>query len=126
MTLRSTISLEFPDGSVRQIVNHSAGYIDITGSLLSEYYTDFAKLRQLVELGDIHELEKSISDVSALGNQPRVFINFADYVKNHDYEGCEYILRSDGKWYVSSMIVTEDKYVSLSEAVELDKTATFC
>jgi len=29
------------------------------------------------------------------------FTNFQDYVENHQYEEFEYILRTDGQWYVS-------------------------
>ena len=35
------------------------------------------------------------------GTQRKRFADFKDYKKEHQYEEFEYILRNDGKWYVS-------------------------
>ena len=35
------------------------------------------------------------------GTQRKRFADFSDYKKEHQYEEYEYILRTDGKWYVS-------------------------
>lgn len=35
------------------------------------------------------------------GTQRKRFADFKDYKKEHQYEEFEYILRTDGKWYVS-------------------------
>ena len=36
------------------------------------------------------------------GTQAKYFSDFADYKKNHQCEEFEYILRTDGNWYVST------------------------
>lgn len=36
------------------------------------------------------------------GTQRKRFADFKDYKKEHQYEEFEYILRTDGKWYVSN------------------------
>ena len=41
-------------------------------------------------------------DRGETGVNARYFKDFADYKKNHQYEEFEYILRTDGKWYVST------------------------
>jgi hypothetical protein len=46
------------------------------------------------------------------GTNARYFKDFADYEQNHQYEEYEYILRTDGVWYVNQ----GDKYEPLMEA----------
>jgi len=41
-------------------------------------------------------------DRGETGVQAKKFKDFEDYVANHQYEEYEYILRTDGKWYVST------------------------
>ena len=49
------------------------------------------------------------------GTQRKRFADFHDYKKEHQYEEYEYILRTDGKWYVS-YYETNGEYVSLETA----------
>lgn len=58
-------------------------------------------------------------DRGETGVAARVFKSFADYKKNHQYEEYEYILRSNGLWYVS----TGKVYGLLVEALELEPAA---
>jgi hypothetical protein len=122
MATRSTIALEFADGSVGQVYCHWDGYLDHNGKILFEQYQDPFKLQKLIDLGDLsslrnevnpepyraHTFDNSQEDVCVFygrdrgetGVNARYFKDFADYKANHQYEEFEYILRTDGKWYV--------------------------
>jgi hypothetical protein len=56
MATRSTIALEFADGTVQQVYSHWDGYIDCNGKILFEHYQDPFKVRDLIDLGDISSL----------------------------------------------------------------------
>jgi hypothetical protein len=133
MATRSTIALEFADGSVGQVYAHWDGYLAHNGKILFENYSDPFKLQKLIDLGDVSTLGTEIGDKHPFDNpysygtpayeahkeqfgnmckfygrdrgedstHARYFKDFADYVQNHQYEEYEYILRTDGKWYVN-------------------------
>ena len=139
MGTRSTIALEFADGTVQQVYCHWDGYLSHNGKILHESYSDPFKLQRLLDLGGISSLDKEIgtqhnfSDrlegVTTFYTRDRgesltieKFASFADYVENHQYEEFEYILRQvDGKavWFVSE----GGKYITLTEAFEKEKEA---
>jgi hypothetical protein len=56
MATRSTIALEFADGTVGQVYCHWDGYLANNGAILFENYKDPFKLRELIDLGDISSL----------------------------------------------------------------------
>lgn len=146
MATRSTIALEFADGSVGQIYCHWDGYLDHNGKILLENYTDPFKLQELIDLGDLSSLGADIGEKHEFDNphkygtpeweawqdakrgvctfygrdrgedgiNARYFKDFADYKANHQYEEYEYILRTDGNWYVFSY---EGEYRLLTEAL---------
>ena len=60
MGTRSTIALEFADGTVQQVYCHWDGYLSHNGKILAEHYSDPFKLRDLIDLGGISSLGKSI------------------------------------------------------------------
>jgi hypothetical protein len=60
MGTRSTIALEFADGTVEQVYCHWDGYLENNGKILRDHYTDPFKLRDLIDLGDISSLGKEI------------------------------------------------------------------
>ena len=130
MATRSTIALEFADGTVGKVYCHWDGYLDNNGKILFQHYQDPFKLRDLIDLGDISSLGISIGrkhafspfegdkadydaamaegattfygrDRGETGTGAKKFKDFEDYKKNHQYEEYEYILRKDGQWYVS-------------------------
>ena len=121
MATRSTIALEYADGTVDQIYCHWDGYLEHNGRILQEHYKDPFKVRKLMDLGDVsslapsiekpagHTFDKSVDgytvfygrDRGETGVGAKRFKDFADYKANHQYEEYEYILRTDGKWYVS-------------------------
>jgi hypothetical protein len=141
MGTRSTIALEYADGTVDQIYCHWDGYLDWNGKMLAEHYADPFKVRQLMDLGDMSTLQPSIGtqhafekapegectfykrDRNESGCEAKKFKDFADYKANHQYEEYEYILRNvDGNavWFVADH---SDRYVPLAEAFEAEKEA---
>lgn len=56
MATRSTIALEYADGTVDQIYCHWDGYLDHNGAILREHYMDPFKVQQLMDLGDMSSL----------------------------------------------------------------------
>ena len=123
MATRSTIALEFADGTVGQVYAHWDGYLDHNGRILLANYQDPFTLQKLIDLGDLsslaeyvtpepyteHTFDKPSPEVCVFYGRdrgetdvgPRYFKDFADYKANHQYEEYEYILRTDGNWYVS-------------------------
>lgn len=142
MGTRSTIALEFADGTVGQVYCHWDGYLEHNGRILQESYSDPFKLRNLIDRGDLSVLGKDVmpepyrehtfnepqEDVCVFygrdrgedGIDAKYFKNFDDYRANHQYEEYEYILRTDGRWYVADH---GDRYVPLAEALVADAVA---
>lgn len=60
MATRSTIALEFADGTVAQVYCHWDGYLDYNGKILQENYTNPFILRDLIDLGDLSSLGPKI------------------------------------------------------------------
>ena len=147
MATRSTIALEFADGTVQQVYCHWDGYLDHNGKILFEHYKDPFKLRDLIDLGDISSLGINIGrkhafspfegdkadheaamaegattfygrDRGETGIEAKKFADFEDYKANHRYEEYEYILRTDGNWYVSKY---DGPYTLLAAALETVK-----
>lgn len=147
MGTRSTIALEYADGTVEQVYCHWDGYLAHNGKILRDYYSNPFILRDLIDLGDISSLGKIIGtkhpfsphgegdkaayeaamaagattfygrDRGEMGVQAKKFASYEDYVKNHQYEEYDYILRNiDGKatWFVSDH---DGAYVTLESAI---------
>ena len=60
MATRSTIALEFADGTIGQVYAHWDGYLAHNGKMLLEYYSNPFILRDLIDLGDISSLRPTI------------------------------------------------------------------
>jgi hypothetical protein len=60
MGTRSTIALEYADGTVEQVYCHWDGYLEHNGKILQEHYTDPFILRDLIDLGDLSSLRSTI------------------------------------------------------------------
>jgi hypothetical protein len=67
MGTRSTIALEFADGTVEQVYCHWDGYLDHNGAILAEHYSDPYKLRDLIDMGDMSSLGKVIGKQHPFG-----------------------------------------------------------
>jgi hypothetical protein len=123
MATRSTIAIEYADGTVDQIYCHWDGYLENNGAILRDHYSDPFKLRELVELGDISSLRPEIGtahpfsqfegkmdgaeydklygdmttfygrDRGETGTGAKRFKDFQEYAREHQREEYEYILR---------------------------------
>jgi hypothetical protein len=137
MGTRSTIALEFADGTVQQVYCHWDGYLEHNGKILQEHYSDPFKLRDLIDLGDMSSLGERIGtqhafekapegectfygrDRNESGCEARKFKDYLDYAENHQYEEYEYILRACGDkavWFVSDH---GKDFVPLTAALEV-------
>ena len=65
MATRSTIALEFADGTVQQIYCHWDGYLEHNGKILFENYSNPFKLRDLIDLGDLSSLRPEVGEKHA-------------------------------------------------------------
>lgn len=120
MATRSTIALEYADGTVDRIYCHWDGYLEHNGKILLEHYTDPFKVQQMMDLGDISSLAASIEQPEGHSFDNAVegytvfygrdrgedfvsakrFRDYDTYRKTAQFEEFNYILRNDGKWYV--------------------------
>jgi len=145
MGTRSTIALEYADGTVGQVYCHWDGYLEHNGMLLYKHYSNPFILRDLMDLGDLSSLRATIGvkhafsqfdlpkeDVEEFvkltedmctfygrdrgedGTGQRMFADYENYVRCHQHEEYEYILRRDGQWYVKCH---EAAYVPLADAL---------
>jgi len=60
MATRSTIALEFADGTIGQVYCHWDGYLAHNGEMLKEYYSNPFVLRDLIDLGSLSSLRPTI------------------------------------------------------------------
>ena len=67
MGTRSTIALEFADGTVEQVYCHWDGYLEHNGKILAEHYSDPFVLRDLIDMGDMSSLGKVIGKQHPFG-----------------------------------------------------------
>jgi hypothetical protein len=105
MGTRSTIALEYADGTVGQIYCHWDGYLSNNGKILLNYYQDPYKVRELLDNGDMSSLDTTVDSSTFYKERGEdcpqtMFKDFPDYIENHQYEEYEYILRQNGEWYV--------------------------
>lgn len=133
MATRSTIALEYADGTVGQVYCHWDGYLEHNGKILLEQYKDPVKVRELLDLGDLSVLGSNIGEKHAFddntvtdctfygrdrgetGIEARRFANFAEYARKAQFEEYNYILRQvngEAVWFVASYN-TKDEFVPL-------------
>lgn len=124
MATRSTIALEFADGTVQQVYCHWDGYLSGVGQQLVEDFSDPFELRELIDGGDMSCIGEPYTnrgeDYEDL--KARVFKDFADYKANGQDEEYDYILRNvAGKatWFVRCY-ATDGEFVTFAEAREAE------
>jgi hypothetical protein len=125
MGTRSTIALEFADGTVEQVYCHWDGYLSGVGAELVSDYSDPFALRELIDGGDMSSIGSPYTD---RGEElcVRKFKDFDDYKANGQDEEYDYILRYiDGKgvWLVRCY-ATDGKFVSFETAREMEELET--
>jgi hypothetical protein len=125
MGTRSTIALEFADGSVSQVYCHWDGYLDNNGELLNKYYMDPFVVRDLVDLGDFSSLRDTVEETAEGAYRERGedcsarrYMDVTEYFDECQQEEYDYILRPvEGTpvWFVRCY-ATQGLWVTLGEA----------
>jgi hypothetical protein len=129
MGTRSTIALEFADGTVEQVYCHWDGYLAHNGKILAGHYINPFKVKELVALGGFSSLEATVEGTAATAYTQRgeelsieKYKDIADYRANVCGEEYDYILcQREGKavWFVRSY-ATNGNWVSLEVAFEME------
>jgi len=130
MSTRSTIARVLKNGTVKQVYCHFDGYLDGVGATLKAHYTDTKKVDKLLKLGDLstlgpelgrkhsfhnpykygtqkyfayqdkHKTKFYARDRGETGTMARVFSNITNFLRNGDRQEFNYIMLTDGRWYI--------------------------
>jgi hypothetical protein len=117
MATRSTIALEFADGTVQQIYCHWDGYLSGVGAQLATDYMDPFKLRDLINEGDTSSIG---SPYSERGEEcpARKYKDIAEYFADCQQEEYDYILRNVNgvaTWFVR-FYATDGEWITMADA----------
>ena len=125
MGTRSTIAIEFADGSVSQVYCHWDGYLSNNGMILQTSYMDPFKVRALVDLGGFSSLRDTVEETAEGAYTQRGedldinrYMNADEYFDCSQQEEYDYILRNvDGKatWFVRCY-ATDGIWATIGEA----------
>lgn len=125
MGTRSTIALEFADGTVSQVYCHWDGYLENNGAILSTHYTDPFKVRALVDLGGFSSLSKTVEETAETAYTKRGeelsvnrFMNRDEYFAECQQEEYDYLLTETTGWLVRCY-ATDGVWTTLQEAEAL-------
>ena len=129
MGTRSTIALEFADGTVEQVYCHWDGYLSNNGKILANHYMNPFKVKELVGLGGFSSLRPTIDETAESAYTQRGEDKDVNKYKNADeYFDCcqqeeyDYILRQvEGKpvWFVRCY-ATDGVWATMSEAIQME------
>ena len=130
MGTRSTIALEFADGTVEQVYCHWDGYLENNGAILAQNYMDPFKVKELLALGGFSSLQNTVEETAEQAYTQRGEELHVNKYKNADeYFDCcqqeeyDYILRNvEGKavWSVRCY-ATDGVWATLGEAKGLQE-----
>ncbi len=125
MGTRSTIALEFADGSVSQVYCHWDGYLDGVGRQLVEDYSNPFELQKVIDQGDMSSIGEPYTDRGESYEDTKAcrFQNFDEYVAECQREEYDYILRNvDGKatWFVRCY-ATGSEWVTIKQAAKAER-----
>lgn len=120
MSTRSTIAMEYGDGSIEQVYCHFDGYLEGVGKQLIEEYSNPFEVRDLIGQGDMSVIGEPYTN---RGDELviRKYKNITDYCDNCQQEEYDYILRNiDGVpvWFVR-FHKTKGDWVSMEMAVKM-------
>ena len=128
MGTRSTIALEFADGTVEQVYCHWDGYLENNGKILARHYMDPFKVKELLALGAFSSLEGTVEDTKEsayTGRGEEISINkyknadeYFDLCQQEEYD---YILRNVNGvavWFVRCY-ATDGVWATVPEAEAL-------
>ena len=134
MGTRSTIAIQNADGTVTGIYCHWDGYLSHNGQILQDHYTDEAKVRELIALGDISSLGETIGVKTDFDNGAKgqclaygrdrgeknvdaaTFASHAELVENYGQE-YDYLFTPGKGWTVRYFSGWENAEQSLAEAL---------
>lgn len=132
MGTRSTIALEFADGTVEQVYCHWDGYLENNGAILKANYMDPFKVKELVALGGFSSLSETVEgtkETAYTGRGEELVIerykNADEYFDTCSQEEYDYILRNVNGvavWFVRCY-ATNNQWVTMSEAEEMVEMA---
>jgi hypothetical protein len=124
MGTRSTIALEFADGTVEQVYCHWDGYLEHNGKILRDHYMNPFKVKKLVALGGFSSLSETVEGTASTAYTQRgedicigKYKDFNEYKHEAQFEEYDYILRQvNGKavWFVSDH---DGDFVELEQAI---------
>lgn len=131
MGTRSTIALEYADGSVEQVYCHWDGYLSHNGRILTDHYTDPHKLQELLALGGFSSLKETVEETKLQayhfwrGEDLTIerYKDFFNYQRECPQEEYNYILKQeDGQavWRVCCY-ATDDTWVTLDQAAAMEE-----
>lgn len=126
MATRSTIALEFADGSVSQVYCHFDGYLSGVGAELVADYSDPFELQKLIDRGNMSCIGAPYTgrgDESYEDHAPSRYENVVEYFDECYQEEYDYILRPvNGKavWFVRFSL-TDGEWVTMEEARKMEK-----
>jgi hypothetical protein len=106
MATRSRIGIVKENGTVESIYCHWDGYPEHNGQLLLKHY-DYNMTKDLIDLGDISVLGKSLDETIAYCRDRGEDLNKArinesmDSFFNSDIEEYGYLITPDNEWYVN-------------------------
>ena len=153
MATRSTIALEYADGTVEQVYCHWDGYLAYNGKILQEHYSNPFILRDLIDLGDISSLKPTVGTKHAFSHfdtgmkqeeydalyrdmttfygrdrgesntDKKKFVDFQDYLAHHQYEEYEYILRQVNGKAVWFVKCHSEEFKTLEQALLEEEVA---
>jgi hypothetical protein len=109
MPTRARIGVMTETGSVHSIICEYDGYLEHTGLILLNCYSDMTKLDELILLGNIDHLTESITKIKSIGASFVMDHSEKYYIKECLLEGMDYFyLYKDHRWYVGSKHVTTE------------------
>ena len=132
MGTRSTIALEFADGTVEQVYCHWDGYLEHNGKILATHYMDPFKLRDLIDLGGFSSLRETVGETAQEAYTQRgedcdinKYKDLAEYFAECQQEEYDYILSNINgvaTWFVRCY-GTDGKWIPIEHAFEYQAQA---
>ena len=117
MATRSTIALEFADGTVQQVYCHFDGYLSGIGAQLQSDFTDPFALRELIDEGDMSTIGGPYSNRGE-DCPARKYKDINEYFAECQQEEYDYILRNVNgvaTWFVR-FYATDGEWIKLANA----------
>jgi hypothetical protein len=111
MATRNRIAIENQDGSVTSIYCHWDGHIYTNGVILNYHYNTKEKVEELIELGDLSSLDKTLETTTSYHRNngedfnQTPFSNVEELFENGFSSGVEYVycFTKDGIWLVNAL-----------------------